>query len=97
MENVVLDVVKENVKVFTKEEKNNIISENYNPLKVNFKLICEREGLYMKRTRNILLEEVIEEPNFLEKIFFRFFKTSFINVYKAGVRTGFNWNNNDVR
>lgn len=34
--------------VFTKKEKNNIINEKYNPLKVNFKLIYEREGLCVK-------------------------------------------------
>lgn len=34
--------------IFTKKEKNIIINRNYNPLKVNCKLIYEREGLYVK-------------------------------------------------
>ena len=32
-------------KLFTKEDKNIIINEKYNPLKVNYRLIYEREGL----------------------------------------------------
>lgn len=44
-----------NEKVFTKEMKNNIINEKYNPL--NY----EREGLFMKGTEDIVLDEVVKE------------------------------------
>ena len=51
----------------------------------------EREGLYVKLMNNELLIEVTNELNFIEKIFF---KRKFIEIYKNGVRKGFNWNNN---
>lgn len=35
-------------KVFTKNKPKDIINKNYNPLKVNYKLIYEREGIYME-------------------------------------------------
>lgn len=80
-------------KVFTKEIKNNIINEKYNPLSVDDK-IYEREGLFMRETKDIVLDEIMEELNFVERIFF---KNKFIKVYKKGVRKGFNWSNNIVR
>lgn len=51
MKNIVLNKTKDknpDKKLFTKEEKNIIINEKYNPLKVNFKLIYESEGLCVK-------------------------------------------------
>lgn len=80
--------------VFTKKEKNIIISKDYNPLKVNYELIYERDGLFMNETKDILLNEITEELNFIERIFF---KNKFIKVYKKGVRKGFNWSYNIVR
>lgn len=80
-------------KLFTKEYKNIIINKKYNPLKVNFKLIYEREGLCVRKTKDILLKEVIEEPKFIERVIFRLFRKTFTKVYKEGVRRGFNWNN----
>lgn len=81
-------------KVFTKKEENNIINENYIPLKVNFKNLLEKDGLFMNETKDILLNEITEELNFIERIFF---KNKFIKVYKKGVRKGFNWSYNIVR
>ena len=80
-------------KIFTKEIKNNIISEKYNPLNKD-ESFYESEGLFMKETKDVLLNEVIEELNFIERIFF---KNKFIKVYKKGVRKGFNWSYNIVR
>ena len=31
------------------------------------------------------------ELNFWERILFRIFKKTFVNIYKAGIKTGFNW------
>ena len=76
-------------KVFTRKEGRDIIKKDYNPL-VDYKLICGREGLYMRKTEEGLLKEIIEELNFIERIFFR---KKFIAVYKEGIKIGFNWNN----
>ena len=43
--------------------------------------------------RDVVLNEVIEEPKFIERVIFRLFRKTFIKVYKEGVRRGFNWNN----
>ncbi len=78
-------------KVFTKNESNNIIRKKYNPLKANK---SEREGLFMKEKDVVLLEELGEKLNFIEKIFF---KKKYIRIYKEGVKRGFNWSNFNVR
>jgi len=79
-------IVEKNLKkVFTKEESNNIISKKYNPLNKDCK-IFEREGLDMKE-KDIVLEEVIEQLNFIERIIF---KKKFIKIYKLGIAFGFN-------
>lgn len=38
--------------------------------------------------------EVIEELNFVERILFR---KKFIEIYKKGIKRGFNWSNKTVR
>jgi len=79
-------IVEKNLKkVFTKEESNNIIRKKYNPLNKDCK-IFEREGLDMKE-KDIVLEEVIEQLNFIERIIF---KKKFIKIYKLGIAFGFN-------
>lgn len=76
---------KNNEKVFTKKKGKHIIREDYKPSDVDNKLLIykRRSGLYM--------EEVLEKLNFLEKIFL---KKKFIEVYKKGIKKGFNWSNN---
>lgn len=62
-------------KLFTKNEKTIIISKDYNPLKVNYKIIYERDELFMRgkvlnvvkksskkyNKKEILLLEMIEK------------------------------------
>lgn len=68
-------------KIFTKEAKNTIINKKYNPLKVNYKLIYEREGLYVKKTKDVLLKEINKELNWKEKIVIKIFKKTFCKVH----------------
>lgn len=56
-------IVKQNKNIFTKKRSNNIIRENYNPLKMNYKLICEKEGLYMEKTKDLVLSKIKKEAN----------------------------------
>lgn len=86
-------IVEKSKNVFTKEDAKNIIRKKYNLLNKD-EGFYEREGLFMKETKDIVLDEVIEELNFIERIFF---KNKFIKVYKKGVMKGFNWGNNSVR
>lgn len=75
------DVVeKMSEKIFTKKEKNNIINEKYNPSKMNCKSIYEREGLYVKKTKDVLLKEVTKELNVKEKIIVKIFEKTFNKV-----------------
>ncbi len=76
-------------KLFTNSKSNNIMRKN-NPLKAK----SEREGLFMKEKDVVLLEELGEKLNFIEKIFF---KKKYIRIYKEGVKRGFNWSNFNVR
>ena len=50
MKNVVLrdNIEKNKRKVFTKKKAKYIINKDYNPLKVNYKLIYERDDIYEK-------------------------------------------------
>ena len=47
-------------KIFTKEIKNNIINQKYNPLNKD-ESFYEREGLFMRGTKDIVLDEVVKE------------------------------------
>ena len=67
-------------KLFTREDKNIIINEKYNPLKVNFKLIYEREGLCVNKTKDVLLNEITKELNLKEIIILKIFKKTFYKV-----------------
>ena len=81
-----------NEKLFTKKKINNTISKNCRPSEVNYKIYKRRSEVYMENEE--LLNEVVEKLNFVEKIFF---KRKFIEMYKKGLRKGFNWSNNIVR
>ena len=45
-------------KIFTKEIKNNIINQKYNPLNKD-ESFYERDGLFMKETKDVLLNEAV--------------------------------------
>lgn len=78
-------------KLFTKNQKNIIMKENYNPFEVKK---FTKEGLVMNITDKEILCEIMTEKNFLKRILVKAFKKDFINVYKDGVKKGFNWSNN---
>ena len=80
-------VEKESRKVFTNKKSNNIIKTIYNPLNKDYKSFYEREGLFMKETNDVILEDIIKELNFIERIFF---KKKFIRIYKLGITFGYN-------
>ena len=80
--------MKNGCKVFTKNNGKGIIYNKYNLLNKNY--FYEREGLYMRKTEDIVLKRL----NIVERVFF---KKKFIEIYKEGVKTGFNWNNCNVR
>lgn len=71
-------VEKESRKVFTKEKSNNIIEKDYNPLNKDYKGFYEREGLFMKETKEVILEDIFNELNLIERIFL---KKKLIKVY----------------
>lgn len=75
-------------KTFTKNDGKGIIYNKYNLLNKNY--FYEREGLLMKETEDIVLKRL----NIVERVFF---KKKFIEIYKEGVKAGFNWNNCNVR
>jgi hypothetical protein len=67
-------------KLFTNSKSNNIMRKN-SPLKANY----EREGLFMKETKDVILEEIGEKLNFIERIFL---KKKYIRIYnKARITT----------
>lgn len=51
-------------KLFTKKETNNIISRKYNPLNKDKQRFYESEGLFMRETEDVVLNELMEELNF---------------------------------
>lgn len=77
---------KVNEKLFTKVGKTNIMKKNYNPLDKDCK-IFESEGLFMRKIEDVEVKGLIEELNFIERIFF---KKKFIKIYKKGITYGFN-------
>lgn len=81
-------VEKSRIKIFTKNDRKGIIYNKYNLLNKNY--FYEREGLYMRKTEDIVLKRL----NIVERVFF---KKKFIEIYKEGVKAGFNWNNCNVR
>lgn len=52
---------KVNEKLFTKDECNNIMKKKYTYSEVNYNLIYERGGLFMKITKDIVSKETMEE------------------------------------
>ena len=67
-------IVEKNLKkVFTKEESNNIIEKDYDPLKVNCK-VYESEGLFMKGTKDVVLDEKMKKSIISKEDFKKYFK-----------------------
>lgn len=88
MKNVVKDVVqegskeneKEGRKVFTRRITNDIINKDYNPLKVNYRLIYNRrDGLY--KMKNEILNEIKKDLNLKERIIVQINKKTFLKVF----------------
>ena len=82
-------IVEKSKNVFTKEYAKNIIRKKYNPLNKD-EGFYEREGFFMRKTEDI----VVKKLNIVERIFFR---KKFTEIYKEGVKAGFNWSNRNVR
>lgn len=82
-------VEKSRRKIFTKNNGKDIIYNKYNLLNKNNDFY-EREALNMKITEDIVLKKL----NIVERIFFR---KKFTEIYKEGVKAGFNWSNRNVR
>lgn len=67
-------------KLFTKKEVKDIINKNYNPLKVNYKLIYKRgSGLY--NMKNVVLEEIRKELDLKGRIILYMFPKTCIKIY----------------
>lgn len=79
---------KKEEKLFTKKKSNDTIEEDYNPLKVNYKIYERGSGSYSMK--NEILKEIGEELNWKGKIFIHIFPKAFIKVYKKGIEKGFN-------
>lgn len=43
--------------------------------------------------KDVVLDEVMKELSWRERIVIRLFKKTFNKIYKNGIRKGFNWNN----
>lgn len=71
---------KSKMEVFTKKKRNNIIKKDYNPLKVNYDLIYEREGILM--CNNVVLDEtkkLSKKYNKKEKVILKMFELGINN------------------
>lgn len=84
-----MKIVEKSKNVFAKEYAKNIIRKKYNPLNKD-EGFYEREGFFMRKTEDI----VVKKLNIVERIFFR---KKFTEIYKEGVKAGFNWSNRNVR
>lgn len=82
-------VEEKNGKIFTKNDEEDIIGKKYIPLYKKINKLYKGDGLIMRETEDIVLKKL----NIVERVFF---KKKFIEIYKAGVKAGFNWNNRNV-
>ena len=69
-------IVENYEKLFTKKESNNIIKEDYNPLKVNYKLIYKREGICMESETLKVLKKLNKKYNKREILLLEMIKKS---------------------
>jgi len=86
---------KESKKIFTNDKCNNIMSKDYNPLNKEQQSKYEREGLVMKETRDIVLDEIMKELNSEERQFVEMYPNECIKLYKKGMIDCFNYYNKD--
>ncbi len=68
-----IERIEENQKLFTKNECNNIMKKDYNPLKVNCK-IYESEGLFMESEINNVIKKLSKENNKKEMLILEMIK-----------------------
>ena len=64
--------IKNDQKVFTKKKRNNIINKDYNPLDKDCE-IFESEGLFMRETKDVVLDVEMKELIISKEDFKRFF------------------------
>lgn len=96
-----------NGKAFTNDERNNKIKSNkpliskllievnlnFNRLSSYNRYTNEREGLFMRKTKNIILNEEIKELNLKERFIIKVFGKTFEKVYRLGMIRCFNYYN----
>ena len=41
--------------------------------------------------KDVVIEEIVKELNWKERIVVRLFRKTFCEIYKEGIRRGFNW------
>ena len=73
-------VEEKNGKIFTKNDEKDIIDKKYNLFAANNKKYLQRKGLFMKNTKEIILDEVTKELNWKEKIIVKIFNKTFNKV-----------------
>lgn len=76
-----MKVVENYKKAFTNDDRNIIISRKYNLLNEDYKKSYEREGLFMKETNDIILDELMKQLDWKGKIVGRLFPKTLIKVY----------------
>lgn len=74
------NVEKNNERIFTKNNEKDIIYKKYNLFAANNKKYLQRKGLFMKNTKEIILDEVTKELNWKEKIIVKIFNKTFNKV-----------------
>ena len=70
---------KNKMEVFTKNEKKDIIKLQYNLFIANNKNL-QRKGFYMKKAKEIVVNELTEELNWKEKLIVNVFNKTFNKV-----------------
>lgn len=82
--------------IFVKEK---VTFVKYPPQWIRFNIFIHQErsknkGVY--GMKDVVLDEVVKELNFRERIIVKVFRKTFIKVYKSGIKYGYNWNNYSV-
>ena len=80
MKNVEKKYEKNYEKIFTKNNGKDIIKKKYNLFTADNEKNLQRKGLPMKKTEKIILNEVIKELNWKEKIIVMIFNKTFNKI-----------------